>query len=203
MAEAKKQTFNIDDIEESKSIIVPNPERKGNFAHCVAITFGRIGKEKEEGEEDDRLFGITFKFVEKDTEAILDYVCFEPKLDEDDSQDPNKVSMYMNNLKRIKQMFNSFNKEGSIVLGVKDLSFEETYNLYMTKIDKDYSKILCKLKVIYNKKGNVTLAMIGDVISTQYKKRAFAWNPKYDFVEMKGKAADEFGGGSDDSDDDL
>lgn len=203
MAEAKAQTFNIDDIEESKSIIVPNPEHKGNYAHCVAITYGRIGKEKEEGEADDRLFGITFKFVEKDTDAVLDYVCFEPTLDEDDAQDPAKVRMYTNNLSRIKQMFNSFNKEGAIVLGVKDLSFEGMYNLYMTKIDKEFSKILCKLKVVYNKKGNVTLAMVGDVISTQYKKRAFAWNPKYDFVEMKGKKADDLGGGGDDDDDDL
>ena len=71
----------------------------------------------------------------------------------------------------------------------------------MSVIDPQYSKVRTKLKVVYNKKNNVTLGLIGNVISTQYRKRAFEWNPKYDFVIMKGKAADDFGGDAGDDDD--
>lgn len=199
---SNKSKFNLDEIEDDYSIIVPNVDKKGNFAHCKSITLRKMGK-LDEGEPDDRKSAICFLFVEDETDAVLDYPCFEPILEEDDVNDKKKYRLYKNNMNRIKQMFNSFNNspEGIDTKGKSFNDFTELYQFYMSQIEPDFSKIPVKLKVVYNKKGNVTLANVGKVISTKFRKCAFDWNPEYDFLERKGKKADSFDDDSSDDDD--
>lgn len=205
----KKGGYSMKGIEDDRLIIVPNPEKKGNYAKCHNIELKRMGKLEEGVEEgsadDDRKWAIVFQFIEEETDAALDYPCFQPMLLEEDEDDKAKVDMYNNGLKRIKQMFNSFCKEKSGINtdAFEGESFEDLYKFYMKNIDPNYKDVRCKLKVVYNKKGNVTLGTIGSVISSEYRKRMFDWNPKYDFVVRKegsDKKADSF---DDDDDGDL
>lgn len=199
----KKKKFNLEDVEDEKVIIVPNPEKKGNFAYCKKIELGTVGTDTEYP-------AFKFYFVEKDTQATLDYACIIPE-DLDDDSDDADIKNYRNSWNRIKQMFNSFHPDGEIPKGaVSGDTNEEIYNAFMAVIDPNYPDVLAKLKVVYNhkKKNLVTLATVGNVISTKYKKRDFTWNDEYDKVLPAPKSGGSSssggfspaGGGDDDMD---